>query len=188
MKFKAYWILAVILAAVLLPQGTNAAKTEQDMPVADGLQVTLEYTLTLPDKTVADSNVGQAPFSYIHGSKQIVPGLEKALTGMKAGEKKHVMVPAEQGYGLYDEKARITVEKSKVPPNIKVGALLRASTGQTVKVLEVADKSVVLDLNHPLAGKTLTFDVTVLKVEKAAKSETEKPAKPEPEKPAKAER
>jgi FKBP-type peptidyl-prolyl cis-trans isomerase 2 len=181
MKFRAHWGVAAVLAMVFMPQGAGAAKPDKEIPVADGLQVTLEYTLTLPDKTVADSNVGQAPFSYIHGSKQIVPGLEKALTGMKAGEKKHVMVPAEQGYGPYDEKARITVEKSKVPPNVKVGSLLRASTGQTVKVLEVADKSVVLDLNHPLAGKNLTFDVTVLKVEKPGKPETEQPAKPETE-------
>lgn len=188
MILKAHWIVAAVLTVMLMPQAADAAKTEKDMPVADGLQVTLEYTLTLPDKTVADSNVGQAPFSYIHGSKQIVPGLEKALTGMKAGEKKHVMVPAEQGYGLYDDKARITVEKSKVPPNVKAGTLLRASSGQTVKVLEVDDKSVVLDLNHPLAGKNLTFDVTVVKVEKPAKAETENPAKPEADKPAKPDR
>jgi FKBP-type peptidyl-prolyl cis-trans isomerase SlyD len=137
------------------------------------MKVTLEYTLTLPDKTVADSNVGQAPFSYVHGQHQIVPGLEKALTGMKAGQKKQVTVPAEQGYGPYDDKARATVEKTRVPPNVKAGTLLRGSNGQTVTVLEVSDNSVVLDLNHPLAGKDLMFDVTVLKVEKQS---TDSPA------------
>jgi FKBP-type peptidyl-prolyl cis-trans isomerase 2 len=168
MTFKPFWFLGAML--FLLPSAAGAAKSEADLPIADGLKVTLEYTLTLPDKTVADSNVGQTPFSYIQGSKQIVPGLEKALAGMKAGEKKHVTIPAEQGYGPYDEKAKITVDKNKVPPDVKVGALLRASTGQTVKVLDVSDKSVVLDLNHPLAGKNLTFDVTVLKVENVPKA------------------
>jgi FKBP-type peptidyl-prolyl cis-trans isomerase SlyD len=175
MIFPEHRHLAAVLWALsvfLLPSVTEAAKSEGDLSVAEGLKVTLEYTLTLPDKSVADSNVGQTPFSYIHGSKQIVPGLEKALTGMRAGEKKHVTISAEQGYGAYDEKAKITVDKSKVPADVKVGALLRASTGQTVKVLDVSDKSVVLDLNHPLAGQSLTFDVTVLKVEK--------PPKPQP--------
>jgi FKBP-type peptidyl-prolyl cis-trans isomerase 2 len=151
------------------------AQAEADLSVSDGMKVTLEYTLTLPDKSVADSNVGQAPFSYIHGQRQIVPGLEKALTGMKAGQKKHVDVSAAEGYGPYDDKARLSVDKSKVPPNIKAGTMLRASNGQTVTVLEVSDQSVVLDLNHPLAGKNLMFDVAVLKVEKTPKTEDTSP-------------
>jgi FKBP-type peptidyl-prolyl cis-trans isomerase SlyD len=142
------------------------AFAESVLQVADGFKVTIEYTLTLPDKSVADSNVGQAPFSYIQGTHQIVPGLERALMGMKPGQQKRVDVSAEQGYGAYDKNTRLTVDKAKVPSGVKAGTLLRSPDGRTVTVAEVAEKSVVLDLNHPLAGKSLVFDVKVLKVEK----------------------
>lgn len=158
-------LTGVVVAGVVgLLIGT--VRAESDLQVADGTKVTIEYTLTLPDKTVADSNVGQAPFSYIQGAHQIVPGLEKALVGMTTGQKKRVEVPADQAYGAYDKNARLTVDKKKVPPEVKVGTLLRASDGRTVKVLEVSENEVVLDLNHPLAGKDLVLDIKVLKVEK----------------------
>ena len=160
--------LAGTVLAVVGQLWMGVACAESDLQVADGLKVTLEYTLTLPDKTVADSNVGQAPFSYMQGAHQIVPGLEKALIGMKAGQSKRVEVPAEQAYGAYNKEARATVEKSKVPAGVKPGDMLQSPDRRTVKVLEVQEKTVVLDLNHPLAGKNLTFDVKVLKVEKSA--------------------
>lgn len=145
---------------------SDVAQAESKFQVADGLKVSIEYTLTLPDKSIADSNVGAAPFAYIQGAHQIVPGLEKALAGMMVGQQKRVDVPAEQGYGAYDNNARLTVDKTKVPPDLKIGTMLRSPDGRTVTVLEVSEKSVVLDLNHPLAGKNLVFDVKILKVEK----------------------
>jgi FKBP-type peptidyl-prolyl cis-trans isomerase 2 len=141
----------------------------QNAQVADGMKVSLEYTLTLPDKTVIDSNVGRPPIAFVQGQHQIVPGLEKALSGMSAGQQKKVEVSPEQGYGAYDKTARVTVDKSKVPSDLKVGTMLRSANGQPVTVLEISDKTVVLDLNHPLAGKHLIFDVKVVKVEKADK-------------------
>ncbi len=168
MRYSRFWLVGAALVLVGSPLWAGMARAESDLQVADGFKVTLEYTLTLPDKTVADSNVGQAPFSYTQGGHQIVPGLEKALTGMKAGQSKRVEVPAEQAYGAYDKNARATVEKGKVPAGAKTGDLLQSADGRTVKVLEVSEKSVVLDLNHPLAGKDLTFDVKILKVEKQA--------------------
>ncbi len=170
--------LVGIAAMVIGQLGTGVALAENDLPVADGLKVTIEYTLTLPDNTVADSNVGKAPVSYIQGAGQIVPGLEKALAGMKAGQRKRVEVPAVEGYGPYNQKKRITVEKSRVPPDIKPGMMLQSADGQPARVLAVNEETVVLDLNHPLAGKNLTFDVTLLKVEKQ-----EEPAPSEQKKP-----
>jgi FKBP-type peptidyl-prolyl cis-trans isomerase SlyD len=162
---KAWFIgVALVLAGSLLGAPVRA---ESGLQVADGLKVTIEYTLTLPDKTVADSNVGQAPFAYTQGAHEIVPGLEKALVGMKAGQKKRIDVPAIEAYGASNPKLRETVEKSKVPPDVKVGSILRTPDGRImVKVLEVTDKTVVVDHNHPLAGKNLVFDVKVLNVEK----------------------
>jgi FKBP-type peptidyl-prolyl cis-trans isomerase 2 len=72
---------------------------------------------------------------------------------------------AEQAYGLYDKKATMTIERSKVPAETKVGSMLRSPDGRAVQVLEITDKSVVLDMNHPLAGKNILFDVKILKVE-----------------------
>lgn len=139
---------------------------QNDLAITDGTKVSLEYILTLPDKSVADSNVGQAPITFVQGAHEIVPGLEKALDGMKAGQKRRIDVAAQDAYGPYNNKLRQTVEKEKLPKDVKVGDILQAADSRLVKVLEVDEKKVVIDLNHPLAGKTLTFDVNILKVEK----------------------
>lgn len=160
-------MIAVMAMLVLISGGMwSQASAEPPLAVADGTKVTLEYTLALPDKTVVESNIGQEPVSYLHGNREILPGLEKALTGMKAGEKKHVTVAAEEAYGLYDEKKKVTVKKEQLPPNVQIGTRLRSPEGQEAKVVAIEGNSVVVDTNHPLAGKTLVFDINVLKVEK----------------------
>jgi FKBP-type peptidyl-prolyl cis-trans isomerase 2 len=154
----------------------GSACAQEALQVADGMKVTLEYTLTLPDKTVVDSATGQAPFSYTQGKQEIIPGLEKAMAGLKAGDKKRILVPAAEAYGPYDDKKVVTVPKKNVPPEVKTGTRLRARNGMEVKVIEVKADSVVIDANHPLAGKDLTFDVNIIKVEKQPKAaQTPKP-------------
>lgn len=160
--------LKLCIALFIVPTLVSVAHSADELAVADGLTVTLEYTLSLPDHSVVDSNVGQAPFTFTQGAHEIVPGLENALVGMKPGETKRIEVSAVEGYGPYDKKARTTVELSRLPQNLRVGDLLQASDGRLVKVLELKEDSAVLDLNHPLAGKNLTFDVTVINVEKSA--------------------
>lgn len=150
---------------------TGHALADTAITVGDGMTVTLEYTLTLPDKSVADSNVGKEPFSYRHGAHVIVPGLEKALTGMKAGDRKRVVVLPDQGYGAYDDTQRMTVPKAKVPAEVKVGSLLQDKAGRAVRVMEITQESIILDTNHPLAGKELTFDVRIIKVERSTADE-----------------
>jgi len=171
------WVWNATLAAALVVSGAwldGEASAEKALQIADGLQVTLEYTLTLADKTVADSTAGQAPFSYVHGGHQIIPGLEKALTGLKAGDKKRVTIPAAEAYGLYDKTKIVTVPKKNVPPEAKAGMRLRSQDGREAKVLEIKGDSVVIDTNHPLAGQDLTFDVNILKVEHPPKAAPEK--------------
>lgn len=170
--------MALALAGMLLSPLT--AQADPGLAVANGMKVTIEYTLTLPDKSVADSNVGQAPFAYTQGAHEIVPGLEKAMVGMKTGDKKRIDVPAAQGYGTYDAKSKLSVDKTKVPAGIKPGQILRSADGRPVTVEKVEEKTVVLDLNHPLAGKDLVFEVKVLKVEKQDPKPVDKPV----EKPA----
>src|SRR2546430_12227766 len=111
------------MAAALVVSGTwlnGQASAEKALQVADGMQVTMEYTLTLSDKTIVDSTKGHPPFSYVHGGHQVIPGLEKALTGLKAGDKKRIVVPAAEAYGLYAEKNKVEVPKKNVPPEAKV--------------------------------------------------------------------
>jgi FKBP-type peptidyl-prolyl cis-trans isomerase SlyD len=151
----------------------ESQKGETEMTVSSGTQVSLEYTLRLEDKAVVDTNVGSEPLTYVHGSDQIVPGLEKGLEGMKKGESKEVTVVPEDGYGVVNPEALIEVEKEKVPENaVKVGAQLegRDANGRPVyaRVVEVKDKMVVLDFNHPLAGRTLYFDVKILDIQKGS--------------------
>lgn len=174
MKRLRLGVIAALVGGVVGLGGMACA--EQALQIGDGMKVTMEYTLTLPDKTVVDSTASQAPFSYTQGNQEIIPGLEKMLAGLKAGDKKRITVPAADAYGLYDEKKKITVPKKNVPPEVQVGTRLRAQNGMEVKVLEVKPDSVVLDVNHPLAGKDLTFDVNIIKVE--AQPKAANPPKP----------
>lgn len=176
---------ASVLAATgllwaLAAPGWAEEKADAGMVIADGKQISLEFTLSLDDKTQVQSNIGQEPMVYVHGTQQIIPGLEKQLTGLKVGETKHVEIAPEDGYGPIDPKRTQEVEKDKIPEEArKVGSKLtgQGPQGQPMyaEVKEVKDKTLVLDLNHPLAGKKLIFDVKVLKVENAPAKTLEMP-------------
>ena len=165
---KKQGVTALLLGFLWLAHDAHA---EQMLPIAEGSRVTLDYTVTLPDKTVVDSTVGKEPFSYIHGGHQITPlALEQALTGLKAGNKKRIVLAAAKAFGPYDEKKRLKVPIGSVPADTTVGSLLRSEEGLEARVIEVNPDVVVLDTNHPLAGKNLVFEVIILKVEMPALS------------------
>jgi FKBP-type peptidyl-prolyl cis-trans isomerase 2 len=167
MNYSQKSIAAAFMFAMVASGAVYAdASSDQSSAIADGSKVTVEYTLALPDKTVVETNVGKEPISYTQGNHEIIPGLEKALAGLKAGDKKHVTVTPEDAYGPYDEQKKVTVTKEQVPPEVKVGTRLRAQNGMEAKVVSIDGNSVVVDTNHPLAGKSLVFDINVLKVEK----------------------
>jgi FKBP-type peptidyl-prolyl cis-trans isomerase SlyD len=137
--------------------------------VQQGVLVSIEYTLTDETGKVIESNVGKEPLTYIHGAGQIVRGLEKELAGMKVGEQKKIQVKPEEGYGVSDPKAVQEILRDKIPAEAQqVGATLmtKAADGRTVpmRIQEIREKTVVVDFNHPLAGKTLNFDVKVTDV------------------------
>ena len=139
------------------------------MTIAEGKTVSIEYTLTLEDKEVIDTNVGGQPLTYVHGSNQIIPGLEKAMLGMQVGDSRNVTVEPEEGYGHTIEEAIIEVEKEQLPPEVfKVGAQVQGQgqEGQVVRgqVTGIDGDTAVIDFNHPLAGKTLFFDIKVLDI------------------------
>lgn len=130
-----------------------------------GDTVRLHYKGTLDDGSVFDSSEGRDPLEFTVGSGQIIPGLDQAIPGMKIGDEKTVRVEAENAYGAHNPDARQAVPRSNIPDSVplEVGLQLQAQTdnGQmmTVVVAEIAEDEVVLDANHPLAGKTLTFDI-----------------------------
>src|SRR5205823_10799838 len=104
--------------------------------------------------------------------KMMIPGLEKELTGMKVGAEKHVTVKPEDGYGKINPNAVQEVPKEKIPPNaLKVGAVLAAKSPEgmvvPMTVREIKEKTVVMDMNHPMAGKTLVFDIKVVDIQPA---------------------
>jgi FKBP-type peptidyl-prolyl cis-trans isomerase 2 len=152
------------------PSLAQGKKTGTMDVISDGKKVSIEYTLTLEDKTKVGSNVGQEPLVFTQGNHEIIPGLEKQLNGLKAGDSKRVEVSPEEGYGNVDPARTQEVPKERVPEDArKVGAKLtgQGPDGQLLfaEVTEIKDNTIVLDMNHPLAGKKLIFDVKVLKVE-----------------------
>jgi len=114
--------------------------------------------------------VEKTPLTYVSGRNQIPSGLEKALVGLHVGEEKDVRLSPEEGFGPVRSDARQEVPKNAVPPESqKVGAILQAhSADQTkiVSVVEVKENTIVIDFNHPYAGKTVTFHVKVIGVKK----------------------
>jgi FKBP-type peptidyl-prolyl cis-trans isomerase SlyD len=141
------------------------AQAPASAPIGNGSKVTVEYTVTLPDQTVAETTVGQEPVTYVQGHEEILPKLEQALAGMTAGQTKRVTLSADEAYGQYDAGKKVAVPKDRMPADIAVGTRLMGSDGQEAKVAAIEGDKVIVDTNHPLAGKSLTFEVRILKVE-----------------------
>jgi FKBP-type peptidyl-prolyl cis-trans isomerase SlyD len=187
MRVKLWRLLvgASMLSVLALTGAFAAEKSKDANVVKDGSVVSLEYTLSGEDGKAIESNKGKEPLKYTHGGQQIVPGLEKGLAGMKPGEEKRVKVKPEEGYGPVDPKGFQEFPKDKIPSEaLKVGAMLmaRGPQGQQVpvRVHEIKEKTVVLDLNHPMAGKTLVFDIKVLDVQPASAAQPPQPGQPAP--------
>lgn len=138
--------------------------------VKAGDTVRIHYTGTLADGTVFDSSEGRDPLEFTQGSGQIIPGLDAAVPGLAPGETKTVEVPAAEAYGPRNPEAMQTVPRAQVPDDIPldIGTALsmRAPDGRSfqVTVAEVTEEAVVLDANHPLAGKDLTFKVELVEI------------------------
>lgn len=140
------------------------------LAIQDGSTVQIEYSLKDDTGRLLDSNVGEPPLIYAQGENQIISGFEKALYGMRAGEETHIIVGPEEGYGDADPMAIAEVRKESFPEGaLAIGTqrMVRSQEGSTsmVRVKEIKEQTVILDLNHPLAGQTLHFDVKILNVE-----------------------
>lgn len=136
--------------------------------IEDGNQVKFHYTLTV-DGTVVDSSDGGEPLSYTHGERQIIPGLEEELAGLGEGDEKSVTVAPDRGYGVHNPEAVVEVPRESFQDldGLAVGSMVQGQMNGRdfqARVLEIGDERVRLDLNHPLAGKTLQFEVQIVEV------------------------
>jgi len=171
MRIRVRFAIALAMMVSLASSAAIAEDTEKKADVVEaGSQVSIEYTLTVEGGEVADTNVGQDPLTYRQGSGQILPALEEELLGLKVGATKEVDLSAEQGYGAVDPELFDTVDATMIPEDARsVGTVLlaQAPNGQQrpVRVHEVEDDKIVLDLNHPLAGKDLHFAVKILAID-----------------------
>jgi peptidylprolyl isomerase len=162
-------VVSVFFALALLGCGAS---------VADKKVVQMNYTLSLPDGAVFDTSIGEGkePLEFMFGAGRMIPSLEKELKGLRVNGKKKIIVKAVDAYGEYDAAALQEVPRAQLPKDmvLTVGTTYSIQTPagpMPVTVKSVSDTVVVMDFNHPLAGKDLTFDVQIVKVRAATKEE-----------------
>lgn len=138
--------------------------------IENGNEVLFDYTLTVEGEVV-DSSEKRGPLQYTHGQGQIIPGLERQLEGLKVGDERVIEVSPEDAYGVENPKAYQEIARSSLAgerePEVGMFIELRTPDGRAFpgKITEVRKDVVVIDLNHPLAGKTLNFQVKIVSVQ-----------------------
>lgn len=136
--------------------------------IENGNIVNVHYTGKFADGNVFDTSEGREPLQFEIGAGQLIPGFEGAVLGKEVGDKLTAVISAEDGYGLVNEELIVKVPLDKMPGEVEVGQTLEASgeNGQSlqVTVVEINEDNVVIDGNHPLAGKDLIFDIEIVSV------------------------
>ncbi|MDX2163770.1 MAG: peptidylprolyl isomerase [bacterium] len=147
--------------------------------VADGMVVSFQYKLYVDGKLYIeeDADGDDNTIDYLHGADNILPGLEQALAGKRAGDTLSVMLSPDEAYGEYDDEDMETLDRSEVPDaeELAPGMLIEVENEdgsiELAHVKEITPQVVVLDFNHPLAGKSLKYDIEVLGVRQADEDE-----------------
>lgn len=149
------------------------SKVDKNRVAKDGDCAVVHYTGTLEDGTKFDSSEGREPLEFVLGSGMLIPGFNDAVVGLKPGDKKSIKLKPKDAYGEYDDKRTQEVPKDNLPkdqePKAGMMLIMSAPNGAQIPaaIREVKDDVVVIDLNHPLAGKTLNFDIEVINVKDA---------------------
>jgi len=146
------------------------------MAIAENQIVSLEYEVK-DGNEVVDSNVGGTPLVFMYGKGQIIPGLETGIANMNIGEKGNILVKAEDAYGEFNADAKQEVPKNQFEGiDLELGMTLygQGEDGGTVQVVvkEIGEENIIIDFNHPLAGKDLMFAVTINNVREASAEES----------------
>ena len=140
-------------------------QANDNVPVAEGATVLIEFTITVPEsKIVIPKNVSQ----FVPGRHEMLPNLEKALTGMRKGQEKRVDLSVDEAFGPYDDTKKKVVSKDTLPADATPGMVLTTAEGLPFVVVSMSGSDVEVDFNHPLAGKHVVIDVKILEVESPA--------------------
>lgn len=140
-----------------------------------GDTVRVHYEGQLSDGTIFDSSLEREPIEFILGQDTVIPGFEQAVIGMEVGESKDVSIPPEEGFGEYSEDLVVNIEKTMLPPDInpELGMQLEVSpeeasseeeTPRVFTIADIAEDSITLDGNHPLAGAEIAFKIELLEI------------------------
>lgn len=163
---KRLFMALVLLAGFAF---SPSQSTAEEAVIHNGSKVAFDYVLTVDGKVV-DSSQAKGPLEYTQGDAKLIPGLARQLEGMKVAEEKVVVVKPEEAYGDLDPAGIREIPLSSMPQDVKpeVGVFLQMqdASGQMfpAKITEVKKDSIVIDLNHPMAGKTLTFKVRIASI------------------------
>ncbi|MDD2251902.1 MAG: peptidylprolyl isomerase [Dehalococcoidales bacterium] len=134
----------------------------------NGETVKVHYTGMFSDGQVFDSSINREPLEFTIGEGSVIPGFDSAIVGMKVGENKTITIPCAEAYGERNDNAIATIDRSQLPEGLEpsIGQQLSASrpdgTGAIVTITKVEENTITVDGNHPLAGKDLTFDLTLV--------------------------
>ena len=162
------YLCAVLMLALSLSLGIAEAGAS-DAAIHNGSKVAFAYTLTVDGKVV-DTSEGRTPLEYTQGDGKMIPGLAKQLEGLKAGDEKSVVLKPEEAYGSPNPSAIREVPLSQLPsqPKPQVGMMLQVQNKQgqvfPARIADIKGDKALVDLNHPLAGKTLNFKVKIVSV------------------------
>ena len=166
-------VMAIAAIAVLLiffPFFSGLSGSIGAKQVKQGNTVKVEYTGTFDDGTIFDTSEGKEPLEFKAGSGQMIPGFDKAVIGMKIGQEKVIKLQPSEAYGDYDLKLvqEMPKEQIQVEEELKDGVVLAVTipNGRQVPAIikEVTTDTIIIDLNHPLAGKTLNFKLKVVDI------------------------
>jgi peptidylprolyl isomerase len=133
--------------------------------IENGTIVNVHYTGKFTDGEIFDTSEGRGTLRFEIGSGQIIPGFENAVIGKNVGDKVTVNIQPEEGYGPVMEELFVKIDRERMPENVEVGQVLQATNDDSttnVVVSEVHETHVIIDGNHPLAGKELVFDIEVV--------------------------
>ena len=152
-------------------------KNDSMSQVKENNTVKVHYTGKLADGQVFDTSEGKEPIEFVLGQGRLIPGFEKGLIDMKLNEKKTINIAKEEAYGEVNDQLIQEVDKANLPqdmePKVGMGLVSKSPEGQEMNlmIIEVKDESVVIDGNHPLAGRDLIFDLEVVEIKETAVTE-----------------
>jgi FKBP-type peptidyl-prolyl cis-trans isomerase 2 len=135
--------------------------------IQKGSTVQVHYVGKFEDGSVFDSSEGRAPLQFTIGSNQVIPGFENGLIGLNTGDKITLNIEPKEGYGEIRQDLLIEVNNEQLPGKVEIGQTLQTTNSNQVinlTVKEIYENSVLLDANHPLAGKELVFDIDIVEV------------------------